>query len=90
MGGDEFRAIEAFRSSIKKDAKIFNIDKGTEDIMEDWTDVLNKWFKMVEALKVPGRKAKSKFSFWLTPLLIRLRSKRHPYHVLQEKRDSRY
>jgi len=42
-----------------KDAKILGIERGTEDIMEDWSDVLNKWFKMMEALKVPGRKAKS-------------------------------
>ena len=35
------------------------MERGTEDITDDWSDVLNAVFKLVEGWKVPGRKAKS-------------------------------
>lgn len=51
---------------------IRDIDKGTEDIMEDWGDTCAKWFRMVEQLKVPGRKAKCKYLEILNALEVHL------------------
>ena len=47
---------------IRKDAnhELKGMENGTDDIVDDWAPVLNKIFKLVEILKVPGRKAKRK------------------------------
>ena len=47
---------------IRKDPnhELKAMENGTDDIVDDWAPVLNKIFKLVEILKVPGRKAKRK------------------------------
>ena len=59
MGGPEYASIMDLQKAIEKDKEIAGIDRGTEDIWQDWTDVCNKWNKLTEALRI-AKKAKSK------------------------------
>jgi len=45
------------------------IQDGTDDIIDNWQPVLNNIFKLVDALKVPGRKAKRKLHICLNSIL---------------------
>ena len=49
------------QKAIEADKEIEKIDRGTEDITQDWNDVCTRWYKLVETLKVP-KKSKSKSS----------------------------
>ena len=43
------------QNAISKDKEIAGIEQSTEDIWQDWSDVCNKWFRLMEVLKVPKK-----------------------------------
>jgi hypothetical protein len=48
----KYRKVEAH--------ELKDFEDGFDDILDEWSPVLNAIFKLVEVLKVPGRKAKCK------------------------------
>lgn len=52
--------FEARTSGEAKYREIKALQNGTEDIVEDWKQLLDNLHKLCELMKVPGRKAKSK------------------------------
>ena len=57
----DFKAISELQNAINKDPEIAKIEQSTEDIWQDWTDVCNKWYKLMEVLKAP-KKSKGKYN----------------------------
>jgi len=53
-------AIHEVRKGVKGEHELKGMEKGTEDIVDDWQPILSNLHKIVEILKVPGRKAKCK------------------------------
>lgn len=58
---EEYAQIMTFYAARRKNEEINNVDNGTTDISEDWTEVLSEFYKTGEKMKVPKRKAKSKY-----------------------------
>jgi hypothetical protein len=58
---DEFKAISKFMETRGKDDDVDKVDLAYKDIWQEWQPVLDDLFAMVQAMKVPGRKAKGKF-----------------------------
>lgn len=50
--------LKIFAVRKNESHELGKIQDGTDDIIDDWQPVLNNIFKLVETLKVPGRKAK--------------------------------
>ena len=68
--GEENKCCEAIVKVINTEGTELNkFDRGNDDITDDWQPTLNHLFKLVEVLKVPGRKAKCKccLFFYLIP-----------------------
>lgn len=68
---DDFKESEEYKSLLYIFNKRKGLDEhgnhelkefanGTDDILDDWEGILTRIFKLVEAFKVPGRKAKGK------------------------------
>lgn len=57
--------LKIFAVRKNESHELGKIQDGTDDIIDDWQPVLNNIFKLVETLKVPGRKAKRKLHIWL-------------------------
>ena len=55
----DFQCITDMQKAIEADKEIEKIDRGTEDITQDWNDVCTRWWKLVDTLKVP-KKSKGK------------------------------
>ena len=49
--------IQKIRKNESHELNKFNA--GTDDIVGDWKDVLEKMFKLSDALRIPGRKPKN-------------------------------
>ena len=47
----------------QSDHELKDLHNGSDDILADWSEVLNSLFKLVEGFKVPGRKSKCKSNF---------------------------
>jgi hypothetical protein len=58
QAGNEYTAIKAF---VDKRLTIKPIEYGTVDISDNLQPFLDTLFKMIQDLKVPGRKAKGKY-----------------------------
>ena len=56
---EEYIRIQAFSASI---STICKVEMGVNDIVDNWTTFLNELYEVGTALKVPGRKAKSKIT----------------------------
>ena len=69
LEGPDFKAIQDLQKEIEKDAEIAKIDRGTEDIFQDWSQVCAHWYKLVETLKVP-KKSKGKLFQHIFHLLM--------------------
>ena len=64
---DEYRKIESFSAAR---GTIQLVEMGTKDISDKWDHFLKEWFELVTILKVPGRKAKSKYFTIFIPIMI--------------------
>ena len=61
MESEEHKRCDAiFKARKETHHELKEMHPGTDDITSDWEKVLNDLFKLVEVLKVPGRKAKCK------------------------------
>lgn len=49
-----------FRKNTENKHELKDLHPGSHDITDEWKPVLESLFKLVELLKVPGRKAKCK------------------------------
>ena len=49
-----------YKYKMDKSHELADLGNGTDDIIDDWQMILDAVFKLVEVLKVPGRKAKGK------------------------------
>ena len=65
------------------------IDNAWLDITDDFSGYLNTKFNMVQALKVPGRKAKCKFQLYCN-CYFSIRANVYAYDVLPKGRKSYY
>ena len=66
MESDEHKLCEAIIKARRTEGhELCKFQQGQEDITDDWQPVLNNIFKLVEVLKVPGRKAKCKLQLSL-------------------------
>ena len=52
--------VEIMKHRKNENHEMCKFNAGTDDIIGDWKDILEKIFKLGEAMKVPGRKAKRK------------------------------
>ena len=58
---DAFKICETLYKLRKNDeTELGKLEKGTEDIIEEWGKILEMVHKLGESLKIAGRKAKSK------------------------------
>ena len=58
---EEAVACDGLRGEFQKR----KVDNGFVDVSDDFQPMLNKLFEVVQLMKVPGRKAKSKFQQFL-------------------------
>lgn len=82
MASEEHSLCQKLYNTRKNEPhELKELHPGSDDILDDWQPVLANLFKLVETLKVPGRKSKCKstapskthfFQLTLTPLFIRL------------------
>jgi len=63
---EEFLQSEEYKNcqyifKCRKDEghELHKLNQGSDDILDEWTEVLAAVFKLVEGFKVPGRKSKS-------------------------------
>ncbi len=54
------KELYGFRKNLEPKHELKDLHPGSHDITGDWQPVLTALFKLVESLKVPGRKAKCK------------------------------
>ena len=90
LDGPDYKAIQDLQKEIEKDPEIAKIDRGTEDIYQDWSQVCAHWYKLVETLKVP-KKSKGKlfiayFSLINVWLFFSIRITHPKNYVLPKKR----
>ena len=58
--GDEHECCKKiFEERKKEGTELKEMHPGSDDIVGDWKGVLDNLWKLVDTLKVPGRKAKS-------------------------------
>ena len=71
--GADYNAIMDLQRQINANKEIAKIDRGTEDINDDWEQVCLMWWRLLEVLKVP-KKSKCKFytSSFISPNLFPL------------------
>ena len=64
LASDEYKHLQfLFKMRKQSDHELKELHNGSDDILGDWTEILNSLFKLVEGFKVPGRKSKCKLNF---------------------------
>ena len=71
--GEEYAQCEIiFKARTTEGHELKEMHPGTDDIIGDWVPVLNALFKLVEVMKVPGRKAKCKLQYIYKSIRVRV------------------
>jgi hypothetical protein len=73
---DEYKSITKFMDTRAKDDDVDKLDNAYKDIWQDWQPVLDDLWAMVQAMKVPGRKAKGKFQILFVYTFLNVHSLR--------------
>ena len=64
LGSEEYKHLQyLFKMRKQSDHELKELHNGSDDILADWSEILNSLFKLVEGFKVPGRKSKCKSNF---------------------------
>ena len=70
--GEEYKHVQ-YINKYKKDEnhELGRMERGTEDIVDDWQEILNSVFKLVEGFRVPGRKSKQYDQFVFRTMIFK-------------------